>query len=915
MLLKSNRISIKSLKLTGSIMKKTLAILPLSISYLFASIINVPSDYVTIQEAIDASQTNDTVLVAQGTYHENLILEKQIVLTSHAINDDLDSEWISNENILNTIISAPEEPVNSKYGSCLVIRNVVWDEVEEPLEPTILGFTFTGGQGTSMRSMNCDETSDKRAKMKAGGAILVFMTYPQIQYNRFIENGKQGPQMGNTTSDDAIMGGGIALYDDENIEFDEDRSQRSQNTNSSMNRNRPESINLQNNYFSNNSSSDGENLYSSGYDGSIDLSDSYFDNIDCVTNEVNEFVLKSRNDAADYIQDDINGVCIEEGMFYVSANGDDNNYGTESEPFKTIGRALSLVKTTGETTTIRVLAGLYAPSTTGEKFPISLPDNVYLVGDAADNTILDAEADIDNQRRVIVIENSENVMVSNFTLTGGYDENAGCHGGGGLSLIVPEADPAGDIYNTDAVFENLIIKNNHAYNGGGISVFRLSGATFENIEVSNNTAAYMGGGVFLLKGVAEFKQMVIAENENGYQQQGRQGGGMMFAFSGGTLEDVIIKDNITGDSGGGLWINNGIGLTLNRVTITDNTSTYNGAGIALFQSEPIGMTRTTIANNFLAGDANGNVGQGDGMWSMFTNVAISNSIFYGNTGTGNEVVRMGGDYFYMVHSSTQTEATYSDYSLGSITGNPLFVDAGNDDYSLQDDSPCIDAGTIDISFDGNEAYIDDYFGLAPDMGSHEWVLPSVNNLALYLSGDQISLTWDLYSDPNSQYYAVEFSTDPTFSENVEQILGVDNFFVFNEDHLEYDTEYFFRVAVYTTMWSEYSDVLSGVLEFLNTDSDIQNPLSYSLNQNYPNPFNPTTSINYSLPNAEIVNITVYDLNGRKIRTLANGYELPGYKSINWDAKNELGQAVSAGLYLYTIQTANYIDSKKMLLLK
>jgi hypothetical protein len=394
--------------------------------------------------------------------------------------------------------------------------------------------------------------------------------------------------------------------------------------------------------------------------------------------------------------------------------------------------------------------------------------------------VLDAEASIDNQRRVVLVENSENVMVSNFTLTGGFDEESGCHGGGGLSLIFPDADPNGDMYNTNAVFENLIIKNNHAFVGGGISVFRLSGAAFENIEVLNNTAAYMGGGVFLQKGVAAFKQMVIAENENGYQQQGRQGGGMMFAFSGGTLEDVIIKDNITGDSGGGLWINNGIGLTFDKVTITNNTSTYNGAGIVLMQSEPIGMTRTTIANNLLAGDANGNVGQGDGMWSMFTNVAISNSIFYGNTGTGNEVVRMGGDYFYMVYSLTGDEANYSDYSLGSITGNPLFVDAENDDYSLQDDSPCIDAGTVELSFEGNEYYIDDYFGLAPDMGSHEWVLPSVNNVSIFVAASSITLTWDVYSDPELQYYAVEYSTDPEFINDVESIFGTENYLVLDQ---------------------------------------------------------------------------------------------------------------------------------------
>ena len=56
--------------------------------------------------------------------------------------------------------------------------------------------------------------------------------------------------------------------------------------------------------------------------------------------------------------------------------------GLKSEPFATIGRALGFVKTNGETTSIRVADGLYAPSTNGEKYPITLPDNVHLIGES-----------------------------------------------------------------------------------------------------------------------------------------------------------------------------------------------------------------------------------------------------------------------------------------------------------------------------------------------------------------------------------------------------------------------------------------------------------------------------------------------------------------------------------------------------
>ena len=66
-------------------------------------------------------------------------------------------------------------------------------------------------------------------------------------------------------------------------------------------------LNITNNYFENNSSGDGENFYSYGYEGSIDVSNSIFEAIDCETNKVNDFVLQSIEDEADFIQNDISG--------------------------------------------------------------------------------------------------------------------------------------------------------------------------------------------------------------------------------------------------------------------------------------------------------------------------------------------------------------------------------------------------------------------------------------------------------------------------------------------------------------------------------------------------------------------------------------------------------------------------------
>ena len=91
--------------------------------------------------------------------------------------------------------------------------------------------------------------------------------------------------------------------------------------------------------------------------------------------------------------------------------------------------------------------------------------------------------------------------------------------------------------------------------------------------------------------------------------------------------------------------------------------------------------------------------------------------------------------------------------------------------------------------------------------------------------------------------------------------------------------------------------------------------SYELSQNYPNPFNPTTHIRFNIPETGLVNITIYDMLGRQIKSLINQTLDAGYISIIWDATNDYGKPVSAGIYLYQIQAGEYISTKKMVLLK
>jgi hypothetical protein len=93
------------------------------------------------------------------------------------------------------------------------------------------------------------------------------------------------------------------------------------------------------------------------------------------------------------------------------------------------------------------------------------------------------------------------------------------------------------------------------------------------------------------------------------------------------------------------------------------------------------------------------------------------------------------------------------------------------------------------------------------------------------------------------------------------------------------------------------------------------PITYVLHQNYPNPFNPKTTLHYDLPEDAMVNITIYDMMGRIVSNLVSSQQNAGYKSIQWNATNDEGKPVSAGLYLYTIDAGKFRQTKKMVLLK
>ena len=183
-----------------------------------------------------------------------------------------------------------------------------------------------------------------------------------------------------------------------------------------------------------------------------------------------------------------------------------------------------------------------------------------------------------------------------------------------------------------------------------------------------------------------------------------------------------------------------------------------------------------------------------------------------------------------------------------------------------------------------------------------------------VSGGVVYLEW-ADSDANDlDYYAVYRSTDSEFVLGEENMIGSSEGPEFADD-VEELGDYYYAVTTLDVHENESDPSELVNVTLLNLEDIRGLPEVFTLHQNYPNPFNPNTQIQYALPTDANVSIAIYDLVGRKIRTLVNEQVKAGYHFTLWNATNDMGSPVSAGVYIYTITANDFRDVKKMILLK
>ena len=137
----------------------------------------------------------------------------------------------------------------------------------------------------------------------------------------------------------------------------------------------------------------------------------------------------------------------------------------------------------------------------------------------------------------------------------------------------------------------------------------------------------------------------------------------------------------------------------------------------------------------------------------------------------------------------------------------------------------------------------------------------------------------------------------------------EDFFNVSTGHLPVPAgNHHFTISTDDKLVIDYVQLLDIVTTSIDNGQEI--PSGFELSQNYPNPFNPSTTIRFALPAAQDVNITVYNILGQQVTTLANGFFSAGSHSLQFDASN-----LASGTYVYRLQTGNFVQTRKMLLIK
>jgi len=485
--------------------------------------------------------------------------------------------------------------------------------------------------------------------------------------------------------------------------------------------------------------------------------------------------------------------------------------------------------------------------------------------------------------------NNSNAIISCCDIVG----NRGGGGGGGIY-----------VNNSSPLITGCNIRWNKTFQrGGGIYVTGSSSAIITGCTIDSDTSNMHGGGISVAGGLATISDCTIAYNK------AYDGGGGIAIFGGSvSLDRCTFEHNqcwVGVGRGGGVFINGGT-LSMDHCTLFADYVSTNQYGMEIYTG---GNAAMTIANS--------NIGFSEHYLVCFessTPPSVSYNDFYIDP-------LYPPAYFYGNIPSGLGQLTQVNYNGDScdvyynIYLDPLFVDWWNRDYHLTAGSPCIDAGDPLCAYDPDSTITDmgRYFF---DQSTPSIVLSATvldfGSVTVGLSAD---LPLVIYNIGNANLLISDILNGlAVFTHNWNPLDSL----ILPGDSLEVMVTFTpdDTIAFHDTCWIDNNDSLccvtlagqglpTGVAEGLATM-----PKEFALRQTLPNPCKSFARLQFELPRASVVNLSVYDVGGCMISRLVNGLCEAGIHDVTLDAS-----ALSAGVYFYRLKAAGYTAIRKVIVTK
>jgi len=592
-------------------------------------------------------------------------------------------------------------------------------------------------------------------------------------------------------------------------------------------------------------------------------------------------------------------------VIHVATTGSDSTGdGSEANPFATIQTAID---SASDGDTVLVAAGTYNESINYNGKNIIVGSLYLTTQDTSyiSSTIIGG----DSSGSIVLFESFED---STAVLNGFTFQNIIFNSGDELQTIININESSPKIINNR--FDNFYLFQDVE---SAVIYCENSNSLIMNNEFTNGSVGngYVLGGFILSKN----SNVTIKNNriENGYVGFAEPSGYIVSVNS-----DNIIESNVI------------INPSMGYCVICAAISILDGSNCIL-------------RNNFIFqayGDGYGAVVASQSQYVSHNNTFVSNSRGYANLSSdgivSNDIVYGSSNAVYLDGNST-IQVSYSDIEggwegEGNIDADPLFCNPDSGDFTLASNSPALGSGEGGANMGafgvGCGIQVDWDFSLS------EPVIEVMGTDNVWNPGDTISVEMDFCNNTDvahNYYPGVTIESDSSltslhsghiwFYAMVADECHAISWGAIANTSIISDTIVEFRAypeALNCQTQPEYcidGDTLTFevpiIVQVISAELEHFTPEEFFLHQNYPNPFNPVTTLRYDLPENSHVNIIIYDMLGRRVKTLINQTQDAGYKSLIWDATNDYGKPVSAGIYLYQIQTGEYLQTKKMVLLK